>query len=265
MRVKPISIVIEIEALEDCIIPKSNGYYLFSALCNTVKEHPFLSSLFHGNDEIKKFSLSNLWKVKEKGEEPQENIKEISIKKGSALAFKIAFYDVSAAEALFDLLPFKLKVKNSTFQTRFIWTPGKHSLARMLVFQNPSLDRKKVSFKFISPTSFKKGKEQVIFPLPESVFKSLVRKWEKWIEEPISLEEKTMSGIQVSKYKIESKAFLLKENIFLRGFTGKVEFDISHLPLAERDKILHLSELAFFSGIGQKTSMGMGQVLPFHL
>ena len=121
------------------------------------------------------------------------------------------------------------------------------------------------------------GTHYVRLPLPQYVFPGLVRRWvdiappelvgiiqKDRIEQYISDE-----GIIVVDYdlKAHSVKFTTHQQI---GFVGICKYHLRgpdddvtpEAPLTIRQQLLLLAQIAFYSGVGYKTSMGMGQVRP---
>lgn len=114
----------------------------------------------------------------------------------------------------------------------------------------------------------------MLFPLPQLVFQSLLRRWEDiapfelahlidkdYIEQ--YLEE---DGVIAIDYDIKAhyvhftthlqRGFLGTCTYQLRGTGGKLT---SNAPLTLWQQLYVLAQLAFYCGVGHKTTMGMGQ------
>ena len=115
-------------------------------------------------------------------------------------------------------------------------------------------------FRFISPTAFKSVKRYRNFPTEELIAKSIIQKWRRGEERLISdeLADRIASGIEISGYRLESTAFTLK-TVNIPSFVGEVTIT-SHLDGMENRIWNSLADFANYSGIGIKTSLGMGGV-----
>lgn len=118
-----------------------------------------------------------------------------------------------------------------------------------------------VRFRFLTPLSFRKNGIQQTFPLPELVFSSLLKTWNAFseIKFPEGIRKK-FSCIAVARYNLHTELWhFSRYKIF--GSRGGISYDFSKGFSEEEIKILNsLSELANFSGVGYKRTMGMGMV-----
>lgn len=118
-----------------------------------------------------------------------------------------------------------------------------------------------ITLEFVTPTSFRKNEIQVVFPGPELVFSSLLKRWNTFSEMKIPEEHATyFPSIKVSSYDLHTKLVHFSRYKII-GFKGKVEYE---LPQDASKGFLRevnaLADFASYSGVGAKTAMGMGQV-----
>ena len=117
----------------------------------------------------------------------------------------------------------------------------------------------KLTLKFLSPTSFKLNAGQGIqpFPLPESVFGSLHRRWNAFAPEELQFSKMQWTGL-VSDYELKTQKIRMENSVEI-GAVGCVQY---RFPNPEQARIATiLAHFAFFAGVGRKTAMGMGQVV----
>ena len=118
------------------------------------------------------------------------------------------------------------------------------------------------TLRFLSPTSFRSRGEQKIFPEPNLVFSSLLKKWNAFssIKFPKGLEE-GFSKIRVARYNTRTELIEFS-NYKIIGFKGTVTYE---LPKGISDEVKNrvntLADFAFYAGVGYKTTMGMGQTM----
>jgi CRISPR-associated endoribonuclease Cas6 len=122
-----------------------------------------------------------------------------------------------------------------------------------------------LNFSFYSPTAFRRGSigikdSSFLLPEPALVYKSLIKKWNTFSGTPIKpdLTEKIAGKVFVSAYRLHTELYDLG-NVTLQGFKGKCTFILLDSDKELTSDLLTLSKFSFFAGIGQKTTMGMGQ------
>jgi CRISPR-associated endoribonuclease Cas6 len=134
--------------------------------------------------------------------------------------------------------------------------------------------QKQYHFEFATPTAFSRGQKQwgrllKMFPEPSFVFESLARQWDLFAPPDLRL---VTSGVTphnigawceeqviVTRYSLET-CYLPSNKFGQTGFQGNVIYEIKGSPAApEASWLSPLARFALFSGVGYKTTMGMGQ------
>ena len=117
------------------------------------------------------------------------------------------------------------------------------------------------------------GTHAAMFPQPQFIFTNLLRRWEDIAPPELAqlvqkerieryLEE---DGIIVIDYDLKAHHLHFTTHL-QRGFLGSCTYQLrgpdekSETALTLRQQIYLLTQLAFYSGIGYKTAMGLGQV-----
>ncbi|HLP89875.1 MAG TPA: CRISPR system precrRNA processing endoribonuclease RAMP protein Cas6 [Nostocaceae cyanobacterium] len=113
-----------------------------------------------------------------------------------------------------------------------------------------------IKLHFLSPTSFKQNKHIQPFPLPELVFGSLLRRWNKFAPQDLHFPIIDWQGI-VSAFEIKTHALKMEGGAEI-GAEGWVKYRFLDSEQARVATIL--ANFAVFSGVGRKTGMGMGYV-----
>jgi CRISPR-associated endoribonuclease Cas6 len=111
-----------------------------------------------------------------------------------------------------------------------------------------------LELEFLTPTSFKQKNCIQTFPLPELVFGSLLRRWNIFAPVDLRFAEIEWKGM-VARYDMHSSAMKMQSDEL--GGQGWVKYcftDSEQLAIATV-----LAHFATFSGVGRKTTMGMGQ------
>ncbi len=134
--------------------------------------------------------------------------------------------------------------------------------------------QKRYEFEFATPTAFSKGqkawgKHLLLFPTPATVFESLARQWDLFAPAhlrlsaqgltPKELEDWCEENVIVSQYTLSTR-YLSSSKFGHVGFQGRTTYEVKGNPTARVARWLSpLARLALFSGVGYKTTMGMGQ------
>ncbi len=145
------------------------------------------------------------------------------------------------------------------------------------IYDQASVEEKLFSFHFVTPTFFKRGGGaaypdlMVPLPLPELLFGSLLQNWNQFSPLPFPdealLKDIFAHNLEMMSHRISSQQARL---VFPRadgqyrttgfpGFVGTCHFRLCGSAIGELNKQLNaLADLAFFSGIGARTTMGFG-------
>ena len=125
---------------------------------------------------------------------------------------------------------------------------------------------KSIKLKFITPTSFKRKGEYMIYPTVRLIFQSIINKFNNFskdigvsCDEFLPLLEETLI---LKNYDLKSTTFSL-EGIRIPSFLGEVEYFIN-APQHIINLVHMLVEFGTYSGIGIKTSIGMGGIKVTH-
>ncbi len=139
----------------------------------------------------------------------------------------------------------------------------------------------KLVLEFASLTTFSRGSaktgygsHQVMLPLPQFVFQNLARRWEDIAPPELAhIIEKE----RIEQYLLEDGAIILDYDLkahhvkftthIQRGFVGTCTYQLrgsdaasAATPLTLRQQLLLLAQMGFYSGVGYKTAMGLGQM-----
>ncbi|MCL4441723.1 MAG: CRISPR-associated endoribonuclease Cas6 [Firmicutes bacterium] len=116
-----------------------------------------------------------------------------------------------------------------------------------------------INLEFRTPTSFRQRGNQILFPLPERVFGSLLQRWNSF--SPLKLPENTdFSLVRVKRYTLRTEMVIF-ERYMVAGFVGRCAYN---LPGKYDDllafQVHTLARFAEFAGVGYKVTMGLGEV-----
>jgi CRISPR-associated endoribonuclease Cas6 len=123
----------------------------------------------------------------------------------------------------------------------------------------------RVTIRFISPTIYKENGLDVLLPDASLVYGNLWRKWKAFSDYHIddSVYEEMMDKLSLSKVNIRPKMWRFP-NGTQKGFMGSAMFTLAKAGSSEARMLFGgLSRLAFFGGVGLKTTLGLGQCRVF--
>lgn len=124
------------------------------------------------------------------------------------------------------------------------------------------LINRRVKMRFVSPASFKQSGRYTIFPREELILQSLLMKWNTLCSEYLLDDEDMLmemeKGFHIVDYRLYTSRFPLKD-ITVPCFYGKIILE-ARLPIVLRELLGALLSLAPYSGVGIKTTLGMGGV-----
>jgi CRISPR-associated endoribonuclease Cas6 len=104
-----------------------------------------------------------------------------------------------------------------------------------------------------------------ILPDPPLIFGQLADYWDNLTGSDTrdAIRLFCAENVVVARYSLETHMYEYRRNKQV-GFTGKVTFEILDKKAPEMTQHLNrLADLAFYTGIGSKTTQGMGQVCRF--
>lgn len=117
--------------------------------------------------------------------------------------------------------------------------------------------KKIVRIIFLTPTTFKKDGEYVLYPTKDLIMQSLTNKWNEWAKEFV-LEDMEWDNCKISRYNLKSSLYTLK-GAKIQSFIGYVDlfFWGSESMIRLGNMICNFGK---YSGIGIKTALGMGGI-----
>lgn len=118
------------------------------------------------------------------------------------------------------------------------------------------------TWELLSPVAFKQSGRYAIFPQEKLLLQSLVNRWNAVFPEyPLDDEDAfqaMLSGLHIIDYRLRTTRFPLK-GTKIPSFIGSITIE-AKLPMPLLELWLTLSRFADYSGIGIKTSLGMGGI-----
>jgi CRISPR-associated endoribonuclease Cas6 len=112
-----------------------------------------------------------------------------------------------------------------------------------------------ITLQFLTPTSFKQNQNIQPFPLPDLVFNSLLRRWNRFAPAELQFPQVQWQAL-ISAFELKTHALKMEAGAEI-GAKGWIKY---RFPDPEQARIASvLANFAVFSGVGRKTAMGMGQ------
>ncbi|MEH1870381.1 CRISPR-associated endoribonuclease Cas6 [Nostoc sp.] len=113
-----------------------------------------------------------------------------------------------------------------------------------------------INLTFSTPTAFRQGQYDTTLPTRESVFNSLLSRWNKY--SGIEFTQIAIESIFPSFVNIHTEILADSRSKFI-GIIGEVTYKIlGEIEPIQIKQINALADFALYSGVGRKTTMGMG-------
>ena len=125
------------------------------------------------------------------------------------------------------------------------------------IFDRASDAERNIAFYLATPTAFRQGKYDSPLPTRDNVFKSLCDRWNTYSEIPINPD--IIEYIFPSRFDIKTEVVKNYDTHSFIGCVGEIGYRILGDASPEIIKQINaLADFALFTGIGRKTTMGMG-------
>lgn len=267
------SVIVNLRVAENSTLPTTHGHLLHAAFMDMLRlVNPEPAAELHDANRRKPFTLSPLQGI---GHGKQG---KITLKAAQKCWFRATFLD---SRLLQDFTTYfiqgytTLRLGHVNFIITEIHTaPLGHSQAQTsstnalwsqwacALLGDSHLQ---IPLHFASPTAFSfRGnvRNMYILPDPPLVFHALAGYWDDLVNDSQQeeIQQFTTESVVLSHLNIKSVMLRFPNNPQI-GFTGRVTFKV--LDETNPEMIRHLNrlaDLAFYTGIGSKTPMGMGQV-----
>ncbi|GEM_PF-5211829 len=263
------SIIIHLEALTPGSLPGENSEYVHAAVMTALHNaDPVVFHNFHDGSRPKPYSITPVFPEGLLNWTSQDI--PLSINKNTW--FRITLMEESLFSYIlkgFEQTGMKIVLGREHFKIiKISCDPGEHPLAGSLseeeLLELPL--QEKMNIRFVTPCCFSSEHGDKPFPFPENVISSLRQKWNAYSQHRISEahSDQLLMHTCLGKYKLESTTIGFKGDRKFRqiGFIGESEFLLKIKSQETLRWFTTLFAFAFYSGIGMKTGMGMGMVLP---
>lgn len=123
----------------------------------------------------------------------------------------------------------------------------------------------RIDMEFLSPTTFRQGPGHLPLPVPYNVFYWPWRVWEAFAP-PATLPEGWLDWCRdevfVTDHRLETAPVHITGQSELKGFVGWARFETQRGTREQLCLFHALAQLAAYTGVGYKTTMGLGAVAP---
>ncbi|QKQ76340.1 CRISPR-associated endoribonuclease Cas6 [Nostoc sp. TCL240-02] len=124
------------------------------------------------------------------------------------------------------------------------------------LYEEASERNSSINLTFSTPTAFRQGQYDTTLPTRESVFNSLLSRWNKY--SGIEFTQIAIESIFPSFVNIHTEILADSRSKFI-GIVGEVTYKIlGAVEPIQIKQINALADFALYSGVGRKTTMGMG-------
>ncbi|MEH1784840.1 CRISPR-associated endoribonuclease Cas6 [Nostoc sp.] len=124
------------------------------------------------------------------------------------------------------------------------------------LYEEASDRNSSINLSFSTPTAFRQGQYDSTLPTRESVFNSLLSRWNKY--SGIEFPQIAIESIFPSFVNIHTEILADSRSKFI-GIIGEVNYKtLGQIEPIQIKQINALADFALYSGVGRKTTMGMG-------
>lgn len=277
-----ISAVLTLQPTEPVSLPANLGRATHAWFLDQVRSlDPALAGSLHSPNQERPFTVSNLWGMRvesaEKLPTPGKVGKLAQLSPNHPCFLRLTSYQPALSTLLtgklLPHLPETIFLAGTTLRVASATTDGQQhpwagessmpELLRQHTLQGQPEPR--VSLRFASPTVFRSQEMMLPLPLPRLVFEGLVRRWNAVapIALPAEVSRFADECLAISRHRIRTERVVYGED----GERGAFPGFVGHVTYAFRVKdrywmgLVHvLAAFALYAGVGQRVTMGLGQV-----
>ncbi len=262
-----LSLVFELLPDREIPVPSNTGHIVYGAFLKLLAHrNPDLALALHSPGREKPFTLSWLYgpMIPNRGQR--------LLQKGQPYWFRVTGFSPEVATFLGSWIekpPLTINLHGAEVPVVRVVCSGHldagSNTFRDLYDQAMDLSGKaprSLTLRFLTPTTFRTGSHNTVFPLPGLVFYSLCQKWNTHAPVHLgdALHRLIEDTVKVSRYRLRTQMVDFGEYRQI-GFMGEATFRMDQTLPDMLVRMIHLlADFAFYAGIGYKTTMGMGQV-----
>jgi len=268
------AIVLKLAPEQPGRIGATHGHHAHAAFLKTVRQaDPALAEVLHmPNLPIRPFTVSPLLGMGRGHDGPVTVAPEQDYFLRFTVLYAPIFEQFMARFMRGDGRP-RLRLGPMHFQIKEILaTPGSHPWAgydSLIHVAQSAEPVQGVTLEFTTPTAFSFGdrpwgRQVMPLPLPRLVFGNLSRSWNQLAPPSLSIDRRALrvyveDNVVVARMTGVETRMLFYSNAPQLGFVGRVTFEFKGDDPVMRSRLSALADLAFYAGVGYKTTMGMGQ------
>lgn len=255
-----VACVLDLVAMKSSPIEYSQGRRAHALFLDIVKaSDPILATQLHADAPFKPWTVTPLTiQTKQIQHGAGYRLRVALLQSGLYLPFARTFLDQPLREIRLDQAIFTLRAIHTT-PVNSPWA-GVSTWKTLIDNARPTNE---ISLHFGAPTTFALSGNQWsknrswILPDGETVFKSLLKRWNAFSPQPIDLGLLANVDILPKQFDLHTEMLVLKNQQV--GFMGKVTYKLDGAE-ADRRLLAMLADAALYLGVGAKTTQGMGLV-----
>ena len=259
------AVIYKLRALNSSQLPIINGRLMHAAFFKLLHEHaPELETSMHERTGLKPFTLSMLepvgdllndhsyWRV----QRYDEFIWRLTSLDNTLLSALMTLPSGQPIRAGDLILGVEEVVAKGRRDCRVI---SKANFIERVRASEPPTD---ITFRFVSPTTFRIDNRDAPYPKPELIFPSLADKWDQ-SEMPAAIDKFVIkeyaSRVLLTTWSGQSRKVFFASDRGTLAFWGEFRFNVAPLEPTVRRVFDLLARFAEYSGVGRLTAQGFGQ------
>lgn len=261
------SSLLHLHTLHDAVIPEAHGHQSHAAFLALMQQaDPQVAAWLHDENRRKPFTVSPLRSFRPAHSE------QLRVRAGEEGWLRLTL----AGDDYFRLFlgrfaewggAARLTIGRADFTvSAILTTPGSHPWAGYLTPQDlleKASSESEIRLELATPTAFSMGDGEVeLMPRPDLVFGGLARKWKEWCNVPLPgpLPDRTwlLEHVRTADMQLDRVRWRYEHRLQL-GAVGQIAYRVFKADPVTLCTLNVLADFAFFAGLGQKTTQGMGQ------
>lgn len=246
---------------QDCELPHPCAHLVHGAVLRLIRyDDQEMSHSLHDDAQVKPFSISTVWpRSRARGD-------SMAISKYTPCRLRLCTVGRPVFDAftrpLFDLLARNDAIELHGTPFHILEAGLEPPFGGAAEFRTLLADRgSEARLRFMSPTTFRRQGLNVPLPDPGLVYGSLWQKWQALSDAPVEqrIFDELSAALALSEARIGTRGWKYPKFTMI-GFTGTALYQIVR-PVSAEARMLFaaLSALSFYTGVGYRTTMGMGQ------